>query len=596
MDDQRFDDLTRALASTASRRRVLTGLVGLAGGLFVSVTGSAQNGCPPNQVSRRGSGCVCRTTGRPPENGVCPCPSGQIDCGGRCAECCADADCEDGNLCTTNTCPDGRCRRARVVCPPASNQCLVAQCRPDTGCLETPMADGTPCEDGDPCTLNDTCQAGVCMAGPPRDCSEFDVPCSPSVCDVGTGDCRPAPLPDGTTCGGEVDLCAEPGSCLAGACQPGQPIPCTPSTACHEAHCDPASGDCVEVTLPDETECGAGKFCRGGQCQGPGAVGIGEECDVNGDCATGTCLEGACSDCGLPGDRCGASATCCRGACTSGRCGCKGTSASCADNAECCSGTCGSGACACKETDRTCSSNQECCSGICESGRCACVTQGGSCGGGAGCCTPGYCNDRGICDCRGLYEPTNSRNECCSNKWDGNSICTCELLGQECSESYHCCNGIDVACCDGTCVELDSNLDHCGACGVEAPSGGICSFGEPTCTAGFFNSGGKCCPNGWRNCGGTCRDIRVDLFHCGACNVSVPSGGICSSGTPTCTAGAHISDGHCCPDVIFTDWCEDRCVNKDSDPLHCGRCGRECSGARFICAGGKCCNLIGECD
>ncbi len=51
-------------------------------------------------------------------------------------------DCDDGNVCTTDTCSSG-------VCGHTNNS--------------------NACEDGDPCTENDTCQGGICVPGTPVD-------------------------------------------------------------------------------------------------------------------------------------------------------------------------------------------------------------------------------------------------------------------------------------------------------------------------------------------------------------------------------------------------------------------------------------------
>jgi uncharacterized protein YndB with AHSA1/START domain len=92
MDGARFDRLTRALAVIGpSRRRLVAGAlaaVGLGGGMR-----TVEAACPPGQVSRRGVGCICRRTGRPPVNGVCPCPDGRPPCGDVC--CAAGEVCDD---------------------------------------------------------------------------------------------------------------------------------------------------------------------------------------------------------------------------------------------------------------------------------------------------------------------------------------------------------------------------------------------------------------------------------------------------------------------------------------------------------------------
>jgi len=66
-------------------------------------------------------------------------------------ECTADAECDDGNACTTDTCDRGACVHPPIVCDDG-NVCNGAEtCDPALGCLA-----GTPlvCADSDPCTVD----------------------------------------------------------------------------------------------------------------------------------------------------------------------------------------------------------------------------------------------------------------------------------------------------------------------------------------------------------------------------------------------------------------------------------------------------------
>ncbi|MEK7731524.1 MAG: hypothetical protein AAB363_06670, partial [Planctomycetota bacterium] len=58
----------------------------------------------------------------------------------RAQTCTVDANCNDNNTCTTDTCPAGTC-------------------------VFTNVADGTVCDDNNVCTTGDSCQAGVCTGG-----------------------------------------------------------------------------------------------------------------------------------------------------------------------------------------------------------------------------------------------------------------------------------------------------------------------------------------------------------------------------------------------------------------------------------------------
>jgi hypothetical protein len=73
--------------------------------------------------------------------------------------CAADSDCNDGVACTTDRCVSGCCESRPVVCAPSANPCVVRGCNPATGHCDI-LRDG--CFDGNPCT-EDRCTAGGCV-------------------------------------------------------------------------------------------------------------------------------------------------------------------------------------------------------------------------------------------------------------------------------------------------------------------------------------------------------------------------------------------------------------------------------------------------
>jgi hypothetical protein len=100
-----------------------------------------------------------------------PCPTG-LTCTpdlGICVLCRHDSECDDGNVCTADT------------------------CQPVLGCSHGPVPNGAACSDGDACT-NDSCVAGACV-GVPLNCDDTnpcsDDSCSAGVCrHVGNGTCK----------------------------------------------------------------------------------------------------------------------------------------------------------------------------------------------------------------------------------------------------------------------------------------------------------------------------------------------------------------------------------------------------------------------
>ncbi len=169
------------------------------------------------------------------------------------AECSADTECDDGDICTQNLCdPDtGHCAFPPVTEPPGqegpyrdptctdgvdndcdgltdlddtqclacyrdedcddSNECTGEVCVQNV-CTNPPVADGTECDDGKYCTLTDTCTGGLC-SGTGSPCPD---PCV-AVCDEASDSCSPSPAgtpcaDDGLYCNGD-EACDGAGSC-----------------------------------------------------------------------------------------------------------------------------------------------------------------------------------------------------------------------------------------------------------------------------------------------------------------------------------------------------------------------------------------------
>jgi hypothetical protein len=206
--------------------------------------------------------------------------------------CGSDADCNDGNACTDDSCePDETCSNtpnyddAVYCCDPLTgvltpidddNDCTEDICNPD-GTVDHIPTPGVPC--GEPpvgeCDVQDTCDAqGQCApehapgstpCGEPGS-SECD---QPDTCD-GSGSCQPNYEPPDTTCGDSTDDdCTDPDTCDGmGACQGNDAPNGTP--------CD------------DLDACTEGETCTAGVCGSGTAV----DCDDGLDCTTDTCNAG----------------------------------------------------------------------------------------------------------------------------------------------------------------------------------------------------------------------------------------------------------------------------------------------------------------
>jgi hypothetical protein len=77
-------------------------------------------------------------------------------------QCTRNADCDDGNICTVNTCDDGMCNTRARDCSD-NIRCTVDTCDPAAGgCVHTPS--DSRCDDGDPCTA-DHCDPSATGSG-----------------------------------------------------------------------------------------------------------------------------------------------------------------------------------------------------------------------------------------------------------------------------------------------------------------------------------------------------------------------------------------------------------------------------------------------
>lgn len=140
--------------------------------------------------------------------------------------------------------------------------------------------------------------------------------------------------------------------------------------------------------------------------------------------------------------------------------------------------------------------------------------------------------------------------------------------------------------CGGACVETDTDVANCGACGNVCPDppGGLaaCVAGVCTMDCGALT-----------NCDGVCLDTSGDVFNCGACGTVCPDP---PGGTAVCNGGVCGNDCGALAD------CGGACVDLLSDPLNCGTCGFACPdvlGGTPVCLAGACasdCGALTDCS
>lgn len=179
--------------------------------------------------------------------------------------------CDDGVDCTTDTCnSSGKCHHAySSPCAPApcataddcgtSEPCHIATCvggscgaEKIVNCeCEVTSLSAKPCDDGDACTLN-SCKDGKCLAFAVN-CSDNN-PCTADSCSGGS--CSHLPLPGcvQTPCKvsgdcADLDFCTDD-FCFDGICKR-TPRYCDDGHACTADACDPGTGACTHVGIPN---------------------------------------------------------------------------------------------------------------------------------------------------------------------------------------------------------------------------------------------------------------------------------------------------------------------------------------------------------
>ena len=276
-----------------------------------------------------------------------------------------------------------------------------------------------------------------------------------------------------------------------------------------------------------------------------------------------------------------------------------------------CGGCVGSGGTDCTASGQVCTNGICCAAGKINAGGICCnsgeINSGGICcpsgevNTGGICCPSGDINAGGICCATGQ---SNCNNTCVDEQTDNNHCGDCSTTcdtgaGQQCTGG-HCCATGNLFC--GACTDPGTDDHNCGSCGNDCTtSGKLCSSGI-CCATGEVNTGGICCPVGDVNAGGICclpGQVNTGGICClpgqsncsGTCVNEQTDDNHCGACTTTCSSGQACTNGTCC--ASGDNLCGGTCSDPNTDNSNCGGCaglgGTDCVALGDTCSAGICC-------
>ena len=577
--------------------------------------------CAGRPVQCLVSGMVCNAA-----SGTCQCPTGKKRCRDACVfigencSCESAEDCQDHDVCNgREICSGHQCQLGPIANCNDGNLCTTDDCDPTRGCQH---ADNRiPCNDNVQCTIGDTCQAGGCEGQQNcvitnQSCSlasgQCECPTGQKLCSGANGSsCIPADRVCACTSDGQCNdrnRCNGEETCVNLQCVSGTALNCDDGNLCTSDGCSAQTG-CVHENNPsicdDQNPCTVDE-CTDGACTGTpfecpaqgqirvqssdgqnclcqcpqGTKQCGGQCipnanfccqDPNTKACQGSCIPTAqvcCTadaDCPAETDLCYGAPTCNRetGSCI------RGSLKDCDDRNVCTTDSCtaASGACVHQNNTATCDDGLSCTStDACANGTC----QG-----------PSQCPAEEICTTAGCV---------CS---EGQTRCggqTCIPIGDchctqdaDCNVENNICNGTsgDARCVSGTCIPgAIPSCDDQNGCTTDScnpASGCVHSNNTQLCNDQNVCTANDICSQG--QCGGTAIACPLTGQVCDAVQ-----GCACPQGTKVCGSQCIPENQICCGSG--TKRCQNQCI-----PLADCCTNSDCPEDTDVCNGHESCNL-----
>ena len=492
-------------------------------------------------------------------DGVCrsSCTGQDPDCVN---ECSGDAQCNDSNTCTDDSCSGGNCiyENNSLSCGIHDCDYLDTACRDYSDankscsggkCISEPCSNFTDAQTGASCGTGKQCDgSGNCEIIPEKcvsnnDCDDKN-PCTTDSCGS-SGQCSYSKKSTGTSCGTDKE-CNLDAVCVS------IQAPCVAESSCDDGDSCTANDMCGSdgTCSGSQILCGTNSSCSGGACTcNSGYV----DCDSN---AANGCEAATSASC--PVCITGTTESCTIGGCSGARtCNLSGQWGLCSKADACCGISCGTISC---PSGASGSCSKTCSAGVCQS----CTLN----------CTETSCSDGIDNDNDGLKDSADPNCNSCVGQADksqpqgcnGNSMCcgsSCAALPTNCGEcktTQYICSQTNEVC--GNASSSTSCTDDGNPCTYDLCNGsGSCSHankaaGTSCGTGKACNSGGQCLPTTETSCIDNidndgdglidCRDPDCTAISCGTCTYAACNASThqwyCANSTSSTTCGAQDCD------------------------------------------------------